>query len=163
MKLLVMEDEIRFADILSDWFQKKGFAVTVCMTAFRVMKKRRMKFDVILSDVMLPGLDGFQLVRKLREKKIAAPVLFLTARVELPREICRFCSMNLQIAWLNSGTDAKLEWQWDGGHVPSEISANPWRSTSMRCMENTWKEQQRSRRQPGKTDSQRGRRRGFRN
>ena len=43
MKLLLMEDDIRFADILSDWFQKKGFAVTVCMTAFRVMKKRRMK------------------------------------------------------------------------------------------------------------------------
>ena len=32
-----------------------------------------------------------------------------------------FASMNMQIAWLNSGTDAKLEWQWDGGHVPSEI------------------------------------------
>lgn len=39
---------------------------------------------------MLPGLEGFQLVRKLREKKIATPVLFLAARVELPREICRF-------------------------------------------------------------------------
>ena len=32
-----------------------------------------------------------------------------------------FASMNIQIAWLNNGTDAKLEWQWDGGHVPSEI------------------------------------------
>ena len=32
-----------------------------------------------------------------------------------------FASMNMQIAWLNSGTNAKLEWQWDGGHVPSEI------------------------------------------
>ena len=32
-----------------------------------------------------------------------------------------FASMNMQIAWLNSGTDAKLEWQWDSGHVPSEI------------------------------------------
>lgn len=32
-----------------------------------------------------------------------------------------FASMNMQIAWLNCGTDAKLEWQWDGGHVPSEI------------------------------------------
>ena len=32
-----------------------------------------------------------------------------------------FASMNLQIAWLNSGTNAKLEWQWDAGHVPSEI------------------------------------------
>ena len=32
-----------------------------------------------------------------------------------------FASLNMQIAWLNSGTDAELEWQWDGGHVPSEI------------------------------------------
>ena len=32
-----------------------------------------------------------------------------------------FASMNMQIAWLNSGTDVRLEWQWDGGHVPSEI------------------------------------------
>ena len=32
-----------------------------------------------------------------------------------------FSSMNMQIAWMNSGTDAKVEWQWDGGHVPSEI------------------------------------------
>ena len=30
-------------------------------------------------------------------------------------------SLNLQIAWLNAGTDAKIEWQWNGGHVPSEI------------------------------------------
>lgn len=30
-------------------------------------------------------------------------------------------SLNLQIAWLNVGVDAELEWQWDGGHVPSEV------------------------------------------
>ena len=32
-----------------------------------------------------------------------------------------FASMNLMIRWLNAGTDATVEWQWDGGHVPSEI------------------------------------------
>lgn len=32
-----------------------------------------------------------------------------------------FASMNMQIAWLNTGTDSVIEWQWDGGHVPSEI------------------------------------------
>ena len=83
MKLLVMEDEIRLADILSDWFQKKGFEVTVCHDGLSGYEKAQNEnFDVILSDVMLPGLEGFQLVRKLREKKIATPVLFLTARVE---------------------------------------------------------------------------------
>ena len=81
-----MEDEIRLADILSDWFQKKGFEVTVCHDGLSGYEKAQNEnFDVIL-----PGLEGFQLVRKLREKKIATPVLFLTARVELPREICRF-------------------------------------------------------------------------
>lgn len=36
-------------------------------------------------------------------------------------DISMFNSLNLRIAWLNAGTDAELEWQWDGGHVPSEI------------------------------------------
>lgn len=35
-------------------------------------------------------------------------------------DISMFTSLNLQIAWLNAGVDAELEWQWDGGHVPSE-------------------------------------------
>ena len=36
-------------------------------------------------------------------------------------DISMFNSLNLQIAWLNAGTDAEIEWQWNGGHVPSEI------------------------------------------
>ena len=36
-------------------------------------------------------------------------------------DISMFNSLNLRIAWLNAGVDAQLEWQWDGGHVPSEV------------------------------------------
>ena len=36
-------------------------------------------------------------------------------------DISMMNSLNMQIAWLNAGTDAEIEWQWDGGHVPSEI------------------------------------------
>ncbi len=36
-------------------------------------------------------------------------------------DISMFNSLNLEIAWLKAGTDAEIEWQWDGGHVPSEI------------------------------------------
>lgn len=36
-------------------------------------------------------------------------------------DISMFNSLNLQVAWLDAGTDAEIEWQWDGGHVPSEI------------------------------------------
>ncbi len=39
-------------------------------------------------------------------------------------DISMFSSLNLQIAWLNAGTDCEIEWQWNGGHVPSEIFSN---------------------------------------
>ncbi|MBQ9262991.1 MAG: hypothetical protein IJ189_02130 [Clostridia bacterium] len=39
-------------------------------------------------------------------------------------DIAMFNSLNLEIAWLNNGTDAVIEWQWDGGHVPSEVLGN---------------------------------------
>ncbi len=39
-------------------------------------------------------------------------------------DIAMFNSLNLEIAWLKSGTDAVIEWQWDGGHVPSEVLGN---------------------------------------
>lgn len=39
-------------------------------------------------------------------------------------DISMFTSLNLQLAWLNAGVDAELEWQWNGGHVPSEILGN---------------------------------------
>ena len=36
-------------------------------------------------------------------------------------DMALLCSLNLQLAWLNAGVDATLQWQWDGGHVPSEV------------------------------------------
>ncbi len=39
-------------------------------------------------------------------------------------DMSMFSSLNLQIAWLNAGVNAVIEWQWDGGHVPSEILGN---------------------------------------
>ena len=39
-------------------------------------------------------------------------------------DMSMFASLNMEIAWLNSGTDATIEWQWDGGHVPSEVLGN---------------------------------------
>ena len=36
-------------------------------------------------------------------------------------DISMFNSLNMMIEWLNAGVDCEIEWQWDGGHVPSEI------------------------------------------
>ena len=39
-------------------------------------------------------------------------------------DISMMPSLNLEIAWLNAGVDTVIEWQWDGGHVPSEVLGN---------------------------------------
>lgn len=81
MRLLIIEDEPTLAEILHDWFHEKGYDVFVCYEGIegyeRVLKEN---FDVIISDVMLPGMDGFTLVKKLREMKVKTPILMLTAK-----------------------------------------------------------------------------------
>ena len=90
-QLLIIEDETRLADILQDWFTDKGFKVTVCndgISGYETALKK--SYDAIISDVMLPGMDGFTLVKKLRDMKVRTPVIMLTARVELQDKLQGF-------------------------------------------------------------------------
>ena len=90
-QLLIIEDETRLADILHDWFIHKEFKVTVCndgISGYEAALKE--SYDVIISDVMLPGMDGFTLVKKLRDMKVRTPVIMLTARVELQDKLQGF-------------------------------------------------------------------------
>ena len=89
--ILIIEDDTSIAELERDYLEANEITSEIVSNGeLGLQKALHQDYDLILLDVMLPGLDGFQLVRKLREKKIATPVLFLTARVELPREICRF-------------------------------------------------------------------------
>ena len=91
MKILIIEDEIRLADVLYDWFRSKDFQVTVChdgISGYEAALKT--PYDVIVSDVMLPGTDGFSIVKKLRSMKVWTPVIMLTARVELQDKLQGF-------------------------------------------------------------------------
>ena len=91
-KILIIEDEIRLADVLYDWFHSKKFQVIVChdgISGYETALKN--PYDAIISDVMLPGLDGFSIVKNLRSMKIRTPVIMLTARVELVVVKC-FCN-----------------------------------------------------------------------
>jgi DNA-binding response OmpR family regulator len=81
--ILIVEDEKHLADGLRYNLEAEGYtveAVADAETAFGKVKSSPRGFDVIVLDVMLPGLDGFALARKLREQGHFVPILMLTAR-----------------------------------------------------------------------------------
>jgi len=81
MKLLVVEDEVRTADFLSRGFREAGFLVEVAMDGAEGLKLiQSAKYDLVVLDVMLPGLDGRQILHSMRETGVQTPVIFLTAR-----------------------------------------------------------------------------------
>lgn len=80
-RLLVVDDEPNIVELLEASLRFHGFEVTTCLdgaTALRVAKEFRP--DLMVTDVMMPGLNGFDLVRSLRADGHHFPVLFLTAR-----------------------------------------------------------------------------------
>lgn len=84
MRVLVVEDEKRLAETIADVIEDAGDTVDVQNDGedgyYDAVSGI---YDAIVLDVMLPGMDGFEILRKLREEEIATPVLMLTARTEL--------------------------------------------------------------------------------
>lgn len=81
MRVLVIEDDPRMAGLLDQGLREEGFQVTVARTGtdgFDIA--RHGDFEVIVLDVMLPGMDGFEVARRLRLAGRKTPVLLLTAR-----------------------------------------------------------------------------------
>jgi two-component system OmpR family response regulator len=81
MRALVVEDEVKLARLLRRGLHEEGYAVDVASTGQDgVWLGLEQDFDVILLDVMLPDLDGFEVCRRLREGERWSPILMLTAR-----------------------------------------------------------------------------------
>ncbi len=80
-RLLVVDDEPNIVELLAASLRYAGFEVTTAPTGEQAVElARRSPPDLVVLDVMMPGLDGFGVVRKLRSEGMRAPVLFLTAR-----------------------------------------------------------------------------------
>src|SRR5258707_9846312 len=80
MRILVVEDEPRLLRNLAKALREEGYAVDTAEEGTDgLFKARSYDFDAIVLDVMIPGLDGWQLLERLRREK-ATPVLMLTAR-----------------------------------------------------------------------------------
>jgi len=85
MRLLVIEDEKRMAGLLKKGLEEEGYVVAVATdgaTGFEMA--RAGEFELILLDIMLPGMDGFQVAQRLRHHGDRVPILMLTARDATP-------------------------------------------------------------------------------
>jgi DNA-binding response OmpR family regulator len=81
MRILVVEDEPRMASLLEQGLSEEGHSVVVALDGRDGLSAAEMHpFDLILLDVLLPGVDGFSIVRRLRAQHNQTPILLLTAR-----------------------------------------------------------------------------------
>ena len=88
MRILVVEDQAKIADFVKKGLEENGFAVELVRdgnTAYELACEE--PFDAIVLDIMLPGRDGLSVLRGLREKGNAVPVMLLTARSELNERV----------------------------------------------------------------------------
>jgi two-component system copper resistance phosphate regulon response regulator CusR len=81
MKILVIEDESKTANFLKKGLGEAGFVVNVAADGLDGLHlAQESEFDLVILDVMLPGLDGWHVLARLRQQGQRVPVLFLTAR-----------------------------------------------------------------------------------
>ena len=114
MKILVVEDEISLADALKKILQRAGhFADGVYDGASALEFAEGFPYDMVILDVMLPKLDGFGVVRALRERGMGLPVLMLTARGTVPDKV----------AGLNAGADDYMTKPFDSDELLARVNA----------------------------------------
>jgi DNA-binding response OmpR family regulator len=84
MRILVVEDEARIARFIKQGLEEESYAVDVVTDGASALDwAASATYNLILLDVMLPGLNGFEVARILRERGITTPILMLTARDEV--------------------------------------------------------------------------------
>jgi DNA-binding response OmpR family regulator len=99
MRILLVEDEHRIAQAVKEGLEQESYAVDVCFDGEDGYNTAGADdYDLIILDVMMPGLDGFEVCRRLRKDGIHAPVLMLTAK-DQTRDV---------VSGLDSGADDYL-------------------------------------------------------
>lgn len=80
-KLLIVDDDQALLKMLGSYFTIKGYEVCSAVTGEEAMEKCRNRTDLILLDINMPGMDGLEVCRQIRNE-VSCPILFLTAKVE---------------------------------------------------------------------------------
>lgn len=88
MKILVVEDETQLADALSEILKRHRYAVDTVYNGIDGLDNALTDiYDCIVLDIMLPGMNGIEILRNIRNEKISTPVILLTARSEVEDKI----------------------------------------------------------------------------
>lgn len=84
MRILIVEDERRLAETLADLLKREGYRADISHDGVTGLDNARSNiYDLMILDVMLPGMDGFEVLRQLRGEGGSLPVLMLTARSDV--------------------------------------------------------------------------------
>ena len=114
MKILLIEDEKLLADSLKTLLTAKGFQVEVVYDGESGAEYAELGiYDLLILDVMMPGLNGYQVARRVRAKRCAVPILMLTAKSDLMD----------RIEGLNAGADYYLTKPFDTRELLACINA----------------------------------------
>jgi len=114
MNLLLIEDDAVLSNGLSYALQQSGYTIsTTDSGSYALQLLNAEDFDLIILDLGLPDMDGMEILRQIRHKKIAVPVIILTARDEL----------NDRIEGMNQGADDYLTKPFDLGELEARIHA----------------------------------------
>lgn len=114
MRVLVVEDQKKLAHFIRKALQENGFVVEVVHDGDEALDlAAHTPFDAIVLDIMLPGRDGLSIVRQLRSRRNAVPILLLTARGEV----------NERIEGLNIGADDYMAKPFSTGELVARLHA----------------------------------------
>lgn len=80
-KILMVDDDKELLKMLSRYFTLKNYTIMIAENGIEALEKISMNPDIILLDVNMPGMDGLEVCRRIRDT-VSCPILFLTARVE---------------------------------------------------------------------------------
>ena len=114
MKILVIEDEKLLADSIKAMLEHKGFQVECVYDGESGKEYAELGiYDLLILDVMMPKMDGFEVARQVRMHRCNTPILMLTARSDVAD----------RIAGLNAGADYYLTKPFDSGELLASINA----------------------------------------
>ncbi len=123
MKLLIAEDELDLAEALTVFFERNHFAVDAVHNGFDAYEYASAgEYDAVILDVMMPKMDGIQVLEKLRGEGVKTPIMMLTAKGEKDDRITGF----------NAGADDYLPKPFDPDELLSRVRAILRRSEAYR-------------------------------